>query len=79
MFVPPYGGINFPYKTNLNWIVCQIIELKEKTGSLEQAWEEIQKKFDTELDQTVKDQLTQWLNDGTLAQMIGELNFKFII
>lgn len=72
MFVPPYGGVNFPYKTNLNWIVCQILELKEKTGSLEQAWEEFQKNFDSELDQTVKDQLTEWLNDGTLATMLQD-------
>lgn len=66
MFMPPYGGCNFPYKTNLNWIVCQIMELKEKTGSLEQALKEFLEKFDSELDQTVKDQLTKWLNDGTL-------------
>lgn len=66
MFMPPYGGCNFPYKTNLNWIVCQILELKEKTGSLEQAIKEFLEKFDSKLDQTVKNQLTEWLNDGTL-------------
>ena len=73
MFMPPYGGVNFPYKTNLNWIICQIMELKEKTGSLEQAFEEFQKKFDSELDQTVKNQLTEWLNDGTISNLIFNL------
>lgn len=72
MFVPPYGGLNFPYKTNLNWIIEQIKSLQATTGSLEQAWEEFQKKFDSELDQTVKDQLTEWLDDGTLNTLIQQ-------
>ena len=71
MFMPPYGGLNFPYKTNLNWIIEQIKSLQATTGSLEQAWEEFQKNFDSELDQTVKDQLTEWLNDGTLENIIS--------
>ena len=70
MFMPPYGGVNFPYKTNLNWIIEQIRSLQATTGSLEQAWEEFQKNFGSELDQTVKEQLTVWLNDGTLANML---------
>ena len=78
MFMPPYGGLNFPYKTNLNWIVCQIMELQQKTGSLEQAWTEFQKTFGSELDQTVKDQLTAWLNDGTLASIISGLDSLLI-
>lgn len=77
MFMPPYGGVNFPYKTNLNWIVCQILDLKERTGSLEQALKEFQEKFASELDQTVKDQLTVWLNDGTLGGMIQSLVSDF--
>lgn len=24
MFMPPYGGLNFPYKTNLNWLIEKI-------------------------------------------------------
>lgn len=78
MFMPPYGGVNYPYKTNLNWIISQIAELQQKTGSLEQAWDEFQKTFDSELDQTVKDQLTEWLNDGTLESIINNLTKKLI-
>lgn len=73
MFMPPYGGVNFPYKTNLNWIIEQIKKLLTTTGSLEQAWEEFQKAFGADLDQTVKNQLTEWLNDGTLAGLINQL------
>ena len=78
MFMPPYGGVNFPYKTNLNWIIFQIMELKQKTGNLEQAWADFQIKFESELDQTVKDQLTVWLNDGTLESLIDNLTNKLV-
>lgn len=27
MFMPPYGGVNYPYKTNLNWLIDKIKEL----------------------------------------------------
>ena len=73
MFVPPYGGVNFPYKSNLNWIICQILDLKERTGSLEQAWKVFQENFDTKLSTTVKNQLTQWIEDGTFDAFFQEL------
>lgn len=85
MFMPPYGGVNFPYKTNLNWIIEKIKSLESTTGNLSTAWEEFQKNFDSELDQTVKDQLTAWLNDGTLAELVEQTvtvagyNFKKVL
>lgn len=61
------------YDSDLGWIIVKIKELLVKWGNLEKAWEEFQKNFDSELDQTVKDQLTEWLNDGTLASIISQL------
>lgn len=35
MFIPPYGGVNFPYKTNLNWIIEKIEYLLSQCKSLD--------------------------------------------
>ena len=36
MFMPPYGGCNFPYKSNLRWISEMIKALRTAVDSLEE-------------------------------------------
>lgn len=34
MFMPPYGGCEFPYKSNLNWLIAQVKYLLKITEAL---------------------------------------------
>lgn len=70
MFVPPYGGLEFPYKDNLNWIIAKIKELMQSCTSLQEAWEKFQEEFKNELSETVTEILNSWIEDGTLASII---------
>ena len=65
------------YDSDLGWLIVEMKKLLVKWGNLEKAWEEFQKKFDDNLDQTVKDQLTEWLKDGTLEYLIEDVIESF--
>ena len=77
MFVPPYGGLEFPYKDNLNWIIAKIKELMQSCTSLQEAWEKFQEEFQGQLTDTVMKTLQGWLEDGTLYNMVLE-NSSFV-
>lgn len=76
MFVPPYGGCNFPYKTNLNWIIAQILSITEQTGNLQLAVNQLQNDLN-DLKNGLNDQiidgvtaiLEKWKEDGTLEEI----------
>lgn len=80
MFVPPYGGLEFPYKDNLNWIIAKIKELMQSCTSLQEAWEKFQEEFGDMLDEHIRSQLQQMLNDGSFAALIDQWidNIPFI-
>lgn len=75
MFMPPYGGVNFPYKTNLNWIIEQIKTLIQETGNLQEAFDKFLDQYQNNLTDTVKKELEEMLNDGTLSALILEHTF----
>lgn len=82
MFVPPYGGLEFPYKDNLNWIIAKIKELMQSCTSLQEAWEKFQEEFQGQLSDTVMNILQGWLEDGTLETIISgilsDYNYRIV-
>lgn len=72
MFVPPYGGVNFPYKSNLNWIITMIQNLLDITGSLEEAWKAFQEKFQDQLDDTITKIIQDMIDSGELENLLNK-------
>lgn len=58
------------YDSDLGWIIKEIAKLLIEFGNIQDAWKEFIEKFNDKLSDTVIKQLTEWLNDGTLANML---------
>lgn len=58
------------YDSDLGWIIKEIAKLVIEFGNIQNAWKEFIEKFNDKLSDTVIKQLTEWLNDGTLANML---------
>ena len=58
------------YDSDLGWIIKEIAKLVIEFGNIQDAWKEFIEKFNDKLSETVIKQLTEWLEDGTLANML---------
>lgn len=90
MQILPYGilkeihmGVfnNFPYtnihELNLDWILEKLKEVLDDNKSMSEQIDAMQYTIDNlPLEQEVRDQLTEWLNDGTLANIINQTAFN---
>lgn len=72
---------NFPYtnihELNLDWILEQIKKVLDDNKEMSEQIDAMQYTIDhLPLEQEVRDQLTEWLNDGTLADIINQTAFN---
>lgn len=58
------------YDSDLGWIIKEMAKLLIDFGNIQDAWNEFVEKFNDKLSETVIKQLTEWLEDGTLANML---------
>ena len=87
MFMPPYGGCNFPYKNNLNWLIDVVEHLLKITESLssttgasseaiaklqEQCQQILQRLQKVENGEFATDWLMQWAKDN-IANIVYQL------
>ena len=60
------------YDSDLGWIIKKMAELLTEWGGIKEAWEEFLKNFGDNVQDTVRNQLEIWLEDGTLENIISE-------
>lgn len=61
------------YDSDLGWLIKEMKKLLVEWGSVEEAWNNFLELFETSIDETVLKILTEWKDDGTLANILLSL------
>ena len=78
---------SFPYfdyhDINLDWLICRMKEFLKEFGTLEGNWEAFKKyveKYleDISVDESVRNILNEWLDDGTIQELLLSYNTKVL-